>query len=161
MILYDKGYGLITGNNSIDVSTGKITYDDVDLSKKLQIKFPSEFLNESNSNTMYKYSYKFDDYGNACSENCNSCEITLSTVKGYRTAEQFAKAWSTYKNVPMSELSYNNIKWYTINYEFMGDTTDFITDKSLKIYYLSIKDLSNNNSCKNYTEQILESFVFK
>ena len=152
---------VFSGNKSIDVSTGVITYDTVDLSKKININLPEVFVETEKSNTKYKYSYNFDDNGNACSENCNSCEVTLSTVKGFRTAEQFAKAWSEYQNVSMSDITFNNIKWYTFNYEFLGNNIDFVTDKSLKLYYLNIKDLSNNNMCKKYIEQILSSISFK
>ena len=161
MLLYDEGYSIVSGNKSIDVSTGVITYDTVDLSKKINISLPEVFVETEKSNTKYKYSYNFDDNGNACSENCNSCEVTLSTVKGFRTAEQFAKAWSEYQNVSMSDITFNNIKWYTFNYEFLGNNIDFVTDKSLKLYYLNIKDLSNNNMCKKYIEQILSSISFK
>ena len=144
---------------------GSIYYDSVVLSDAVDITIPEEFVRQKdsifNEETYYSYIYKLDE----CKfyYDCEYCSLELFTIQEDKSAKSYSKRASKYYGSKLSKIKKNGIEWYKFGYDYddFGSEFNYVTESNSKIYSIKFYDVTKNNSCQKYFDNILDSFKFK
>lgn len=162
----DNSSNEITDNSGFktDILTeynGILQYDMNELiTDKFNITIPTEFVNSDTDSNYIEKELETDGQGIF-----NSCTIKLSQIINFNDANLLATSMAKHHSADatLTTKEINGITWYNFQYEHLGMSDTYITEKDGKIYlaeYVIEKD-ANKDVCTQYKDSIINSISYK
>lgn len=151
-----------TENIIIDSNVpGTIMYDNsINTDEIFSLIVPEGFKKENT--TGIKYSYSSD-----LNSSFSSCEFNIHAIAGHNSADEFVKYLKGYQyndDNEVTQITINNINWYTYTANFMGINYNYVAEKDGVVYtfvYEEGNDLNDFEFCNSSFQSVLNSIKFK
>ena len=142
-------------------------YMAIEDNKVFDITIPEKFVESEYSRVEYlgKVYSRNEYYYNKKSNILSSCEFSLQQVSSNLKLQDIVKNRKNCHNSSnqIKEVNINNIKWYNIEYDFIGTNYAYFTEKNGVVYEFNYKinDKEDYDFCKSSLDLVINSIKFK